>query len=112
MTYYKINYDDSKPTIEPVELHDETWLEDCYNAIDCQLIEVVPTAIRHLVLIIDEEGKLWDGWQKRINTVASIMNGSYDDFIVGNAILAREHEGELQPPTEKDMDFIRLCFPF
>lgn len=112
MPYLKINQDDSKPTFEELDLPDESraWLEACYNALCCSIIQTAPTVIRGIVLVIDEEGKLWDGWQNRINKVASILYGSDYDPIVGDAILARCDGENLVPLTCADVD--RLYFLF
>ncbi len=111
MTYYKINHDPAKPTFEAVDIPQETrgFLQACYEAIGCDLIEVTPTCIRGLVLIVDEEGKLKDGWQ--VNQVATILH-ALPDPIAGVAILAREDEADLLPPTEKDMERLKAFFPY
>lgn len=111
MTYWKINVDPAKPTFEPVEIPTESngFLKACYRAIGCDYIEVTPTCIRGLVLIVDEEGKLKDNWQ--VNKVATILHALRDP-IAGVAILAREDEADLIPPTEKDMERLRAFFPY
>ena len=112
MPYLKINHDDVKPTFEKLDLPDDprAWLTACYNALGCSTIEIVPTVIRGLVLVIDDEGKLWDGWQNRINKVASILYGSDWDKIVGDAILARDAGDKLAPLTSYDVDRLRRYF--
>ena len=112
MPYLKINHDDAKPALETLDLPDEprAWLAACYNALGCSTIQAVPTVIRGLVLVIDDEGKLWDGWWNRINKVASILYGSDWDQIVGDAILAREAGDKLAPLTSVDVDRLRRCF--
>lgn len=110
VTYWKINVDPPQPTFEPVEVaRDSDFLRACYDAIGCDLIEVTPTVIRGLVLIVDEEGKLKDNWQ--VNKVATILHALRDP-IAGVAILAREDEADLIPPTEKDMERLRAFFPY
>lgn len=112
MPYLKINYDGAKPTFEKVYLPDDprAWLDACYNALGCSTIQTAPTVIRGLVLVIDEEGKLWDGWQNRINKVASALYGSDWDPIVGDAILARVDGENLAPLTSDDVERLRLYF--
>ena len=114
MPYFKINHDDAKPTFEVLDFPDEprAWLAACYNALGCSTIETVPTVIRGLVLVIDDEGKLWDGWQNRINKVASILYGSHRDLIVGDAIIARVDGDNLAPLTSCDVDRLRRYFPY
>lgn len=116
MPYLKINHDDAKPTFEELDLPEEprAWLDACYNALGCSTIQTAPSVLRGIVLVIDEEGKLWDGWQNRINKVASILYGSDWDPIVGDAILARV-DGEslvpnLVPLTSVDVDRLRRHF--
>ena len=114
MPYLKINHDDVKPTFEKLDLPDDprAWLAACYNALGCSTIETVPTVIRGLVLVIDDEGKLWDGWQNRINKVASILYGSDWDSIVGDAIIARVVGDNLAPLNSCDVDRLRRYFPY
>ena len=112
MSYLKINYDDAKPIFERVQLSENSvqWLDDVYNLIHCQSVEVVPTVIRGIYLIIDDEGKLYDDWCNRINTLATILYGSRSDVIVGDAILARRSGGDLLPLTDSDIDLITRYF--
>lgn len=112
MPYLKINYDDAKPAFEELDLPEDVsaWLDACYQVIGCSLIETAPTVFRDLILVIDQEGKLWDGWQNRINTVASILYGSEWDPIVGDAILARVDGENLVPLTSDDVDRLKRHF--
>ena len=112
MPYLKINHDDAKPTFEELNLPDEprTLLDACYNAIGCSTIQTAPTVIRGIFLLIDEEGKLWDGWRSRINKVASVLYGSDWDPIVGDAILARIDGENLAPLTSDDVDRLKRYF--
>lgn len=112
MPYLKINQDDSKLPFEELDLPADSmsWLDACHNAIGCTSIETVPTVFRGIILVIDEEGKLWDGWQNRINRVASILYGSDWDPIVGDAILARVAGEDLGPLTSDDIDRLKLHF--
>lgn len=112
MPYIKINHDDIDTVFDEIDLPDEpiAWLHACYNALGCSSIETVPTVLRGIVLVIDEEGKLWDGWQNRINRVASIISGSYCDPIVGDAILAKIDGVNLVPLTRDDFDRFILHF--
>ena len=112
MPYLKINQDDAKPPFEELFLPEEprAWLDACYNALGCSNIETVPTVLRGIVLVVDEEAKLWDGWQNRINKVASILYGSDWDPIAGDAILARVAGENLVPLTPDDADRVRRHF--
>lgn len=112
MPYLKINYDDLKPTFEELDLPDDplAWLDVCHNAIGCSLIQTAPTVLRGIVLVIDEEGKLLDGWQNRINTIATILHDSVRDPIVGDAILARVDGDCLVPLTSDDVELLSRHF--
>lgn len=114
MPYLKINQDASKPTFEVLDLPDDptAWLHSCYDVLQCTTIETAPTVLRGIVLVIDDEGKLWDGWQNRINNVASILYGSYWDSIVGDAILARVDRENLVPLTADDIERLKRYFPW
>lgn len=113
MPYLKINEDDALPLFEELDLPDEprAWLDACYDALRCSTIQTAPTVFRSIVLVIDEEGKLWDGWQNRINKVASILYGSSWDCIVGDAILARVDGENLVPLTSEDLERLKRYFP-
>lgn len=97
------------PIFEELELPEDTgeWLDACYNAIGCSCIQTAPTVVRGLVLVIDDEGKLWDGWENRINKVATVLYGSHTDVIVGDAILARVEGENLVPLSPYDIHLLR-----
>lgn len=111
MPYLKINHDDAKPIFEELDLPEDVrgWLDACYNVLSCSCIQTAPTVIRGIVLVIDEEGKLWDGWENRINKVATVLYGSYSDPIVGDAILARVDGENLVPLSPYDIHRIRCA---
>lgn len=113
MPYLKINQDVSKPTFELIDLPDDptAWLHACYDVLQCSTIATAPTVLRGILLVIDDEAKLWDGWQFRINNVASILYGSYLDSIVGDALLARVDGENLVPLTSDDIERLKRCFP-
>lgn len=112
MPYLKINHDDAKPPFESIDLPSEprAFLHACYDAIGCDCIQTVPTVMRGVLLVIDDEGKLKDGWQNRVNKIASILYGSSWDPIVGDAILARVDGENLVPLTPKDIEIITSPF--
>ena len=110
MPYLKINHVDAIFTELYLPDEPRAWLDACYNALGCSTIQTAPTVLRGIVLVIDEEGKLWDGWQNRINKVASILYGSDWDPIVGDAILARVDGENLVPLTSDDVDRVRRYF--
>lgn len=82
-----------------VEIPDDRWLETAYDLIGCDCIEIVQTVFRDVVLVIDESGKLKDGWEDRINHAASDLyfGFSFNDLIIGNAILAYRVGPDLVP---------------
>lgn len=108
MPYLKINYDDTKPTLEEIYLPREpiAWLDACYNAIGCSIIETTSTVIPDVFLVLDEEGKLRHGWQCRINRIATYLGGKVLDPIVGDAILARVDGDNLVPLSRRDIDLV------
>lgn len=114
MPYLKINQDDAKLPFEELDLPDEprAWLDACHNALGCSTIETAPTVFRGIVLVIDGEGKLWDGWQNRINKVASTLYGTARGLIVGDAILARVDGENLVPLTPDDVERLRIYWPY
>lgn len=109
MPYLKINHDFRKPTLESIDLPVDldAWLYGCYTALDCTTIEVIPTILKGIVLVIDEEGKLADDWRSHINRFATYLYGSID-VIVGDALLARIRGEDLVPLTSTDIDCIRF----
>lgn len=112
MPYLKINHDDAKPIFESIDLPAEprAFLHACYDVIGCESIQTVPTILRGILLVIDEEGKLKDGWYNRFNKVASNLYSLRCDIIVGDAILARVDGENLVPLTSKDIEIITSHF--
>lgn len=108
--YLKIHHDDSIfPWFEELDLPEDVteWLHAVHAAIGCSTIQIVPTVVRGIVLVIDDDGKLRDGWERRFNKIATILYGNYADGIVGDAILARVQGEDLVPLTSADVDFLR-----
>lgn len=117
MPYLKINYDDALPPFEEVELPENPteWLRSCYDAIGCTTIQTVPTIFNGLfkvVLIVDDEAKLYDGWERRINKIATQLYGSEDDVIVGDVLLARVEGYDLVPLAYCEIDFVKRGFGY
>lgn len=112
MPYLKINHDDSNSMFEELNFPEDpmAWLDACHNALGCSSIQTASTVFRGVVLIIDEEGKLWDGWENRINIVASILHGSNRDPIVGDAILAQIDGENLVPLSPMHIDILYRRF--
>lgn len=113
MPYFKINAR-ILPPFEAIDLPEDSFLDACYSTIGCRSIEVVQTIVPGLVLIVDEEAKCFDGWEKRINLYASFLYcASAYDVISGHAILARRKGPDLFPLEKCDVDcLVRLFSSF
>ena len=63
-------------------------LQDCYNTIGCEWVEMVPGKVgkKSYTIILDEEGKLTG---RALNPVASWMYNNPYDCIVGTAVIAK-----------------------
>lgn len=111
MPWIQIHHDDSLPSLEVIDLPEQSsaWLRAVYRSIDCDCIEVASTVVPDLVLVLDESGKLRDGWERRINKIASILYGSPFDPIVGDVILCRRSGADLIPITDQDLERICRC---
>jgi hypothetical protein len=113
MPFLKILYDDSVfPPIQPIDIPDEDFLACCYKHLDCSCIETAPTVLRGIVLVVDESGKCKEGWESKVNPIATVLYGSPVDCIVGNAILCRVSDYDLVPLTDEDCRIIDRHFPF
>lgn len=80
------------------------------DLLGCEWIELVEPddpALRGYLMLIDEEGKLWNGtvW---VNCVASDLSGSdwHGDFIVGNAMIVRAEGGHLTLLTKDEAEML------
>lgn len=105
----------------PDSRSDGAFLAAVHREIDCDMIEFVHLRFfhEHLCLMIDECGKLKDGWQERVNNVASLMYASGYDCIVGDGLLGRFQrldDGEIYAvPCEPAFyrDFVKkMCLIF
>ena len=114
MPYLKINQDDAKPLFEELVLPDEprAWVVACHNVLACSTIDIVRTVLRDIVLVVDGEAKLLDGWQNRINKVASTLYGPARALIIGDAILSRVAGDKLVPLTSDDVDRLRYYWRY
>lgn len=112
MSYLLINYDDSKPALTKIELPEDSteWLHQVYKHLECDTIDVVPTILRGIYLVIDDNGKCFDGWERKVNSVASALYGSPWDDIVGNAILTRRDGCELCDLLPSDIEMLCKYF--
>lgn len=112
MAYIKINHDDLKRPLELIELPSDIseWLKSVHKHINADIIEIVNTQLRDLVLIIDDSGKLHDNWHQHINVIATQLYGYYQDPIVGDCILARRCFEDIIDLTDDDIRRITSYF--
>jgi hypothetical protein len=105
----------------PDSCSDGAFLVAAHRELDCDMIEFVHLWFfhEHLCLMIDECGKLKDGWQERVNNVASLMYAPGSDCIVGDGLLGRFQrldDGEIYAvPCEPEFyrDFVKkMCLTF
>lgn len=69
-------------------------LDELYKLLDTDIIQVVHGIKGHL-MIIDEEGKLKDGWEDRVNLAATMQIKHAllpNDLIVGHALVCKKGE--------------------
>lgn len=78
--------DGTRQEIFPKE--EKFTLEELYQALDCELVQVVRLT-PEMIMIIDEEGKYTKSDINAIATfIAHVVNAiHYNDFIVGDAIV-------------------------
>ena len=73
--------------IDVVEVSADRWLDDVYNAINCDCIQIVKTTPHYggMVLVIDDNGKLKE---HMLNAMASVLYGQgMRDYIAGDVLL-------------------------
>lgn len=114
MSYIKINYDDLVyPALELINPESDSisdFLSMCHTHIDCDMIESTYTAWSDIFMIVDESGKLKDGWHRRINGVGTAIHGNIHDVIVGNCILAAVQHEDFVPLNESQLTRISRIF--
>ena len=96
------------------------FLDALYRELNCDSIEIVHAqGFRSFLpgrpaIIIDECGKLKDGWEDRINCLCTLMYAPGVDCIVGDALLGMQLGPELVPfPESVYEDFAKKmvsCF--
>ena len=87
-----LKVDGTTHEIEPKDPKKGFLLQECYELLECDTIEVV--YIKHpYILIIDEEGKFKDPcYVNRVATARAERYISENDFIAGHAIYCRSSE--------------------
>lgn len=103
MSYLMINHDDSKRVFKKIIFSGDP--RDYFFS-----YEIVPTVLRDIVLIVDEQGKFLEGWEGRFNKVATILCSLRNYIIIGDAILARVEGDSIVPLTMRDTE--RLYYHF
>lgn len=90
------------------------FLDALYRELNCDSIEIVQMhGFRALlpgrpVIIIDECGKLKDGFEDRVNSLCSLFYAPGIDCIVGDALLGMQLGPEVVPyPVEAYEDFAK-----
>lgn len=105
----------------PDSRSDGVFLNAVHRELDIDWIEFVHVRFfgADLCLLIDECGKLKDGWEDRVNSVCSLIYASGVDCIVGDALLGRYQrldDGEIYAvPCEPEFyrDFTaKMCAVF
>ena len=90
------------------------FLDALYRELHCDSIEIVHArGFRNFlpgdpVIIIDECGKLKDGYENRVNSLCSLMYAPGFDCIVGDALLGMQQGPEVVPfPVALYEDFAK-----
>ena len=88
-------------TVEQVDC-DNITLDYLQSEVDgyIETIRIKDAPNRHLIMVIDEEGKFKD---KSINDLAGeIAYIRFDDYIVGDAIIVKEQDDDFVPLTDDE----------
>ena len=86
--------DGTTQEIKPADPKRGFTLEELYALIGCEMVELVYLDDDRLMLL-DEEGKLQDGWQGRVNRPATdlfLKGRAGFDVIVGNVVVCNGAE--------------------
>lgn len=109
MPYVLITPHRSFIAVEKVDLpkDDHEFLLKCYELLQCDTIDVVPCFRPDWRLIIDDNAKLFEGWENNVNVLATLLYcDPLVDVIVGRVIVARLQGCDLVPLTERDFELI------
>ena len=123
--WLKIGFDGTFRYVDlPDSFHDSDnpFLEACYRELNCDSIEIVrcsPAANEvfcggfECVLIIDECGKLKEGFEDRINNVCTLLFAPGFDIIVGDALLGMRIGADVVPlPIRYYVGFVKAVTDF
>lgn len=90
-----IKIDGTKTEVFPKNKRKGFSLQETYDLIGCSMVELVGPMNDGRCMLVDEEGKLKQGWETRINTQATDMYRTcfdVDDVIVGNVLMVTDKE--------------------
>ena len=90
-----IKVDGTKTEVFPKNKRKGFTLAEVYSLMNCRLVELVGPLDDGRSMLVDEEGKLKEGWNSRINSEATRLFqsrfGAYD-VIVGDVLLVTDKE--------------------
>lgn len=92
-----IKVDGTKKTVTPRNKKNGFTLDEIYELLGCSMIEHISVLNgKEEHMIVDEEGKLKEGWTERINAEATrIFDKSYGagwDVVVGDVLMCSSKE--------------------
>ena len=90
-----LKIDGTKTEVSPKNKRNGFTLQEVYDLIGCRMVELVGPMDDDRCMLVDEEGKLKQGWETRINSQATNMYRTrfgISDVIVGNALLVTNKE--------------------
>lgn len=90
-----IKIDGTKKEVFPQNKRKGFSLQETYDLLGCSMVELVGPMDDGRCMLIDEEGKLKQGWERRINAQATHMfrtRFGYGDIIVGDVLLVTDKE--------------------
>lgn len=90
-----IKVDGTKTEVFPENKKRGFTLKEAYKLMSCSMVELVGPMEDGRCMLVDEEGKLKEGWKSRINSEATRLFqtrfGAYD-VIVGDVLLVTDKE--------------------
>lgn len=92
-----------------IQLHPTQLIDQMYDWICCDCVELVRTKLPGIVIMVDESGKVKDPPQE-INPVASTLYAGADfgDYIHGPAIVCALIDNDLAPLRPVDLAYLSL----
>lgn len=90
-----LKIDGTKTEVFPKNKRTGFTLQETYDLIGCSIVELVGQMDDGRLMLVNEEGKLKQGWETRINSQATNLYRTrfgVGDVIVGNALLVTNKE--------------------